>query len=27
VMLGFDRLKRMLLPALTRGRWPAPFAQ
>jgi glycosyltransferase involved in cell wall biosynthesis len=27
VMLGFDRAKRVLLPVLTRGRWPAPFAQ
>ena len=27
VMVGFDRLKRALLPALTRGRWPAPFAE
>jgi glycosyltransferase involved in cell wall biosynthesis len=27
VMLGFDRTKRVLLPVLTRGRWPAPFAQ
>jgi GT2 family glycosyltransferase len=27
VMLGFDRLKRALLPVLTRGRWPEPFAQ
>ena len=27
VMLGFDRLKRVLLPLLTRGRWPEPFAQ
>jgi glycosyltransferase involved in cell wall biosynthesis len=26
VMLGFDRLKRVLLPLLTRGRWPEPFA-
>ena len=25
VMVGFDRLKRLMLPALTRGRWPAPF--
>jgi glycosyltransferase involved in cell wall biosynthesis len=25
VMLGFDRLKRAVLPALTRGRWPAPY--
>jgi glycosyltransferase involved in cell wall biosynthesis len=25
VMVGFDRLKRALLPALTRGRWPAPY--
>jgi glycosyltransferase involved in cell wall biosynthesis len=27
VMLGFDRAKRALLPVLTRGRWPEPFAQ
>jgi glycosyltransferase involved in cell wall biosynthesis len=27
VMLGFDRAKRVLLPVLTRGRWPEPFAQ
>ena len=27
VMLGFDRAKRVLLPLLTRGRWPEPFAQ
>jgi hypothetical protein len=27
VMLGFDRLKRVLLPVLTRGRWPEPFEQ
>jgi glycosyltransferase involved in cell wall biosynthesis len=27
VMLGFDRAKRILLPLLTRGRWPEPFAQ
>lgn len=27
VMLGFDRLKRAVLPVITRGRWPAPFAQ
>ncbi|MDX6676603.1 MAG: hypothetical protein QOE31_655 [Solirubrobacteraceae bacterium] len=26
LMIGFDRAKRALLPALTRGRWPAPFA-
>jgi GT2 family glycosyltransferase len=26
VMLGFDRAKRALLPILTRGRWPEPFA-
>jgi GT2 family glycosyltransferase len=26
VMVGFDRSKRALLPALTRGRWPEPFA-
>jgi glycosyltransferase involved in cell wall biosynthesis len=25
VMTGFDRLKRRALPAITRGRWPAPF--
>jgi glycosyltransferase involved in cell wall biosynthesis len=25
VMVGFDRLKRGVLPALTRGRWPAPY--
>jgi glycosyltransferase involved in cell wall biosynthesis len=25
VMVGFDRLKRAVLPALTRGRWPAPY--
>jgi glycosyltransferase involved in cell wall biosynthesis len=25
VMLGFDRLKRAVLPVLTRGRWPAPY--
>lgn len=25
VMVGFDRAKRALLPALTRGRWPRPF--
>jgi glycosyltransferase involved in cell wall biosynthesis len=25
VMTGFDRLKRLALPALTRGRWPAPY--
>ncbi|HEX7300686.1 MAG TPA: glycosyltransferase family 2 protein [Solirubrobacteraceae bacterium] len=25
VMLGFDRLKRAVLPPLTRGRWPAPY--
>jgi glycosyltransferase involved in cell wall biosynthesis len=25
VMTGFDRLKRMVLPTLTRGRWPAPY--
>ena len=25
IMIGFDRAKRALLPALTRGRWPAPF--
>jgi glycosyltransferase involved in cell wall biosynthesis len=25
VMVGFDRAKRALLPALTRGRWPSPF--
>jgi glycosyltransferase involved in cell wall biosynthesis len=25
VMIGFDRLKRAILPALTRGRWPAPY--
>lgn len=24
-MAGFDRLKRALVPVLTRGRWPAPF--
>jgi glycosyltransferase involved in cell wall biosynthesis len=27
VMLGFDRLKRVLLPVLTGGRWPEPFEQ
>jgi glycosyltransferase involved in cell wall biosynthesis len=27
VMVGFDRLKRVLLPVLTRGRWPEPFAE
>jgi glycosyltransferase involved in cell wall biosynthesis len=26
VMVGFDRLKRGVLPALTRGRWPAPIS-
>jgi glycosyltransferase involved in cell wall biosynthesis len=25
VMVGFDRAKRVLLPILTRGRWPEPF--
>jgi glycosyltransferase involved in cell wall biosynthesis len=25
VMIGFDSLKRALLPALTCGRWPAPY--
>jgi glycosyltransferase involved in cell wall biosynthesis len=25
VMRGFDRLKRVALPILTRGRWPAPY--
>jgi glycosyltransferase involved in cell wall biosynthesis len=25
VMVAFDRAKRALLPALTRGRWPEPF--
>jgi glycosyltransferase involved in cell wall biosynthesis len=25
VMVGFDRLKRAVLPTLTRGRWPAPY--
>ena len=25
VMRGFDHAKRVLLPRLTRGRWPAPF--
>jgi glycosyltransferase involved in cell wall biosynthesis len=25
VMIGFDRLKRAVLPPLTRGRWPAPY--
>jgi glycosyltransferase involved in cell wall biosynthesis len=25
VMVGFDRAKRLLLPALTGGRWPQPF--
>jgi glycosyltransferase involved in cell wall biosynthesis len=25
VMSGFDRAKRLLLPALTGGRWPRPF--
>jgi glycosyltransferase involved in cell wall biosynthesis len=25
VMVGFDRAKRILLPVLTRGRWPEPF--
>jgi glycosyltransferase involved in cell wall biosynthesis len=24
-MVGLDRLKRVLLPGLTNGRWPAPF--
>ena len=24
-MIGFDRLKRRLVPTLTRGRWPAPY--
>jgi hypothetical protein len=27
LMIGFDRLKRAVLPALTRGRWPAPFTR
>jgi glycosyltransferase involved in cell wall biosynthesis len=27
VMVGFDRAKRVLLPILTRGRWPEPFVQ
>jgi glycosyltransferase involved in cell wall biosynthesis len=26
VMIAFDRFKRVVLPALTLGRWPAPFA-
>jgi glycosyltransferase involved in cell wall biosynthesis len=26
VMVGFDRAKRVVLPVLTRGRWPEPFA-
>jgi hypothetical protein len=26
VMVGFDRGKRLLLPVLTGGRWPEPFA-
>ena len=25
VMIGADRLKRRVLPVLTRGRWPAPY--
>ena len=25
LMTGFDRLKRRVLPTLTRGRWPAPY--
>jgi glycosyltransferase involved in cell wall biosynthesis len=25
IMIGFDRLKRRVLPSLTRGRWPAPY--
>jgi glycosyltransferase involved in cell wall biosynthesis len=25
VMVGFDRSKRVVLPVLTRGRWPEPF--
>jgi GT2 family glycosyltransferase len=25
VMIGFDRVKRRVLPTLTGGRWPAPF--
>jgi glycosyltransferase involved in cell wall biosynthesis len=25
VMVGFDRLKRAVLPVVTRGRWPAPY--
>lgn len=25
IMIGFDRLKRALLPVLTGGRWPEPF--
>jgi glycosyltransferase involved in cell wall biosynthesis len=25
VMVGFDRFKRAVLPALTLGRWPAPY--
>jgi glycosyltransferase involved in cell wall biosynthesis len=27
VMVGFDRTKRAVLPVLTRGRWPEPFAE
>jgi glycosyltransferase involved in cell wall biosynthesis len=26
VMVGFDQAKRIVLPPLTRGRWPEPFA-
>jgi hypothetical protein len=25
LMIGFDRLKRRVLPTLTGGRWPAPY--
>jgi glycosyltransferase involved in cell wall biosynthesis len=25
IMIGFDRLKRRVLPSLTRGSWPAPY--
>jgi glycosyltransferase involved in cell wall biosynthesis len=27
VMVGFDKAKRVVLPVLTRGRWPEPFAE
>jgi glycosyltransferase involved in cell wall biosynthesis len=27
VMVGFDRTKRVVLPVLTRGRWPEPFGE